>query len=307
MDPDAVAIDIIAALLEERTGQKLTEDRRWRIAPALAGLFRDRGISSNQDLVVLLTQPDGSSLAQEVVEALLNNETYFFRDRQIFDHLATSVLPALAVRRAGSKRLSVWCVGCSTGQETLSLAMTFADQRARWHGWTIDVLGTDVSTSIVEFARTATYSSFQIQRGLGVGQMLAQFTETPGGWQAKERLRQMVRYEVHNLLHPAPYPGRFDLILCRNVLLYFDRPVREQAFARLSEALAEDGKLLLGGGETVLEKGAFFRPCNERYSLYDPLPRTERSARTGPPDKVNIALNLSLSSAPIGKARGGSA
>jgi chemotaxis protein methyltransferase CheR len=117
----------------------------------------------------------------------------------------------------------------------------------------------------------------------------------------------MVRYEVHNLLHPAPYPGRFDLILCRNVLLYFDRPVREQAFARLSEALAEDGKLLLGGGETVLEKGAFFRPCNERYSLYDPLPRTERSARTGPPDKVNIALNLSLSSAPIGKARGGSA
>ena len=280
MDPDDIAIGIIAGLLEARTGQKLTEDRRWRIAPALAGLFRERGISSNQDLVVLLTQPDESSLAQDVVEALLNNETYFFRDRQIFDHLATSVLPGLAARRADSKRLSVWCVGCSTGQETLSVAMTFADQQARWDGWTIEILGTDVSASIVDFARAATYSNFQIQRGLGVGQMLAHFTETADGWQAKESLRRMVRYEVHNLLHPAPYPGQFDLVLCRNVLLYFDGPVRERAFSRLSEALPQDGKLLLGGGETVLEKGAYFRPSEERYALYDPLTPADRPHRS---------------------------
>ena len=280
MDPDDIAIGIIAGLLEARTGPKLTEDRRWRIAPALAGLFRERGISSNQDLVVLLTQPDESSLAQDVVEALLNNETYFFRDRQIFDHLATSVLPGLAARRADSKRLSVWCVGCSTGQETLSVAMTFADQQARWDGWTIEILGTDVSASIVDFARAATYSNFQIQRGLGVGQMLAHFTETADGWQAKESLRRMVRYEVHNLLHPAPYPGQFDLVLCRNVLLYFDGPVRERAFSRLSEALPQDGKLLLGGGETVLEKGAYFRPSEERYALYDPLTPADRPRRS---------------------------
>ena len=280
MDPDDIAIGIIAGLLEARTGQKLTEDRRWRIAPALAGLFRERGISSNQDLVVLLTQPDESSLAQDVVEALLNNDTYFFRDRQIFDHLATSVLPGLAARRADSKRLSVWCVGCSTGQETLSVAMTFADQQARWDGWTIEILGTDVSASIVDFARAATYSNFQIQRGLGVGQMLAHFTETADGWQAKESLRRMVRYEVHNLLHPAPYPGQFDLVLCRNVLLYFDGPVRERAFSRLSEALPQDGKLLLGGGETVLEKGAYFRPSEERYALYDPLTPADRPRRS---------------------------
>ena len=280
MDPDDIAIGIIAGLLEARTGQKLTEDRRWRIAPALAGLFRERGISSNQDLVVLLTQPDESSLAQDVVEALLNNETYFFRDRQIFDHLATSVLPGLAARRAESKRLSIWCVGCSTGQEPLSVAMTFADQQARWDGWTIEILGTDVSASIVDFARAATYSNFQIQRGLGVGQMLAHFTETADGWQAKESLRRMVRYEVHNLLHPAPYPGQFDLVLCRNVLLYFDGPVRERAFSRLSEALPQDGKLLLGGGETVLEKGAYFRPSEERYALYDPLTPADRPRRS---------------------------
>ena len=279
MDPDDIAIGIIAGLLEARTGQKLTEDRRWRIAPALAGLFRDRGISSNQDLVVLLTQPDESSLAQEVVEALLNNETYFFRDRQIFDYLSSNVLVDLANKRREVKKLAIWCVGCSTGQETLSLAMTVLEQRARWDGWTVEILGTDVSASAIDFARTATYSNFQIQRGLGVGQMLAFFSETAEGWKARDNLRQAVRYEVHNVLHPAPYPGQFDLILCRNVLLYFDGPVRERAFARLSEALAHDGKLLLGGGETVLEKGGFFRPCEERYALYEPLPLDRRQSR----------------------------
>jgi chemotaxis protein methyltransferase CheR len=279
MDPDDIAIGIIAGLLEARTGQKLTEDRRWRIAPALAGLFRDRGISSNQDLVVLLTQPDESSLAQEVVEALLNNESYIFRDRQIFDYIASGVLPNLAAKRAAERKLSIWCVGCSTGQETLSVAMTFLEQKARWEGWSIEILGTDVSASAVDFAHKATYSNFQIQRGLGVGQMLGFFTETPDGWRARENLRQMVRYEVHNVLHPAPYPGQFDLIFCRNVLLYFDGTVRARAFARLAEALAPDGKLLLGGGETVLQKGAYFRPSEERFALYEPLPAAERPAR----------------------------
>jgi len=277
MDPDDIAIGIIAGLLEARTGQKLTEDRRWRIAPALAGLFRERGISSNQDLVVLLTQPDESSLAQEVVEALLNNETYFFRDRQIFDYLVGPVLAEMASKRQAERKLSIWCVGCSTGQEPLSIAMTFLEQQARWDGWTIEILGTDVSEGTVDFARKATYSNFQIQRGLGVGQMLGFFTETPQGWRANDKLRQAVRYEVHNVLHPAPYPGQFDLILCRNVLLYFDSQVRSRAFSRLSDALARDGKLLLGGGETVLEKGGYFRPCEERFALYEPLPPDRRA------------------------------
>jgi len=279
MDPDDLAIGIIAGLLEARTGQRLTEDRKWRIAPALSGLFRDRGITSNQDLVVLLTQPDESSLAQEVVEALLNNETYFFRDRQVFDYIGTTLLPELARQRANEKRLSIWSVGCSTGQEALSLAMTFAEQRARWDGWEIEILGTDVSASIADFARAATYSNFQIQRGLGVAQMLTFFTETAEGWQARQGLRDMVRYEVHNVLHPPPYPGRFDLILCRNVLLYFDEQVRERAFGRLSEALVEDGRLVLGGGETVLGRSNWFVPDEERQAVYRHAPAHAARAR----------------------------
>ena len=271
MELDDLAIGLIAGLLEERTGQRLTEDRRWRIAPALASLFRDNGISCNQDLVVLLTQPDSSRLAQQVVEALLNNETYFFRDRQVFDFLGQRVLPELAKQRAAEKRLAIWSIGSSSGQEPLSLAMMFAEQSALWHNWDIEILGTDVSVGIVDFARAATYSNFQIQRGLGVAQMLGNFVETDNGWQANSNLRNMVRYEVHNVLHPAPYPGRFDLILCRNVLLYFDGPVRERVFSRIHEALAGDGRLVLGGGETVLGPRKYFTPDEERQAVYRPV------------------------------------
>jgi chemotaxis protein methyltransferase CheR len=157
--------------------------------------------------------------------------------------------------------------------------MIFAEQRVRWDGWEIEILGTDVSASIADFARAATYSNFQIQRGLGVAQMLTFFTETETGWQAKQGLRDMVRYEVHNVLHPPPYPGRFDLVLCRNVLLYFDEQVRERAFGRLSEALVEDGRLVLGGGETVLGRSNWFVPDEERQAVYRHGPAHAARAR----------------------------
>jgi chemotaxis protein methyltransferase CheR len=185
-----------------------------------------------------------------VVEALLNNETYFFRDRAMFDQLAIGVLPALARKREHTRRLSIWSVGCSTGQETYSLAMLIAEQPARWRDWTIDIVGTDVARSVIAGAREGNFSQFQIQRGLGVAQMVRFFEETRTGWRAAEALRQMVRFETHNLLDQPPEPGRFDLILCRNVLLYFDRATRERAFVRLASALAPDGLVMLGAGET---------------------------------------------------------
>jgi len=268
MEPDEIAIEIIAGLLEARTGQKLTSDRRWRIGTALTGLLRERGISSSGDLVAMLTHPNQSELAQQVVEALLNNETYFFRDQAIFLMLQREILPELARRRAGSKRLTIWSAGCSTGQEVLSLAMIFAEQGSLWKDWTIDLRGTDVSASAIEAARKGLYSQFQIQRGLGVAQMLTFFEETDGGWRTGDRLSSVVRFEVHNLLEPPPHPGQFDLILCRNVLLYFDGATRKRAFDRLSGALASDGFLLLGSGESALGQTESFVPEKPGCGFY---------------------------------------
>jgi chemotaxis protein methyltransferase CheR len=260
MDQSQNALGIVAGLLEARTGQKLTADRLWRVGTALSGLLRENALDSLEDLAVRLGQPNSAALAQQVVEALLNNETYFFRDRAMFDHLQRNVLPALAERRQGVRRLSVWSVGCSTGQEAYSLAMLFAEQPLRWRDWTIDILGTDVASSVVSAAREGNFSQFQIQRGLGVAQMVSFFEETRTGWRATEALRNTVRFEQHNLLDTPPDPGRFDLILCRNVLLYFDRPTRQRAFERLASALAPDGRIMLGAGETTAGQTDVFLP-----------------------------------------------
>ena len=243
---------ILAGLLEARTGQQLTMSRRWRIETALSGLLRERNIGTLDELITILVMGKEPSLSQHVVEALLNNETYFFRDRSPFDLLARHALPELAQRRADSRRLRIWSAGCSTGQEVYSLAMLFAEEPEKWLGWTIDILGSDVSSMCIDRARAGTYSQFEVQRGLGINQMIKWFEECPDGWRAIEALRRPVRFQVHNLLEPPPHPGGFDIVLCRNVLLYLSPDRKALAFERLVAAMAEDGWLMLGAGETVI-------------------------------------------------------
>nr|WP_137676478.1 protein-glutamate O-methyltransferase CheR [Parerythrobacter lutipelagi] len=270
---------IIADLLEARTGQHMSESRRWRVTTALAGLFREYGITNVDQLVCLLADADSGKLAKRVVEALLNNETYFFRDRMMFDQLATKVLPDLARKRAASKRLTIWSAGCSTGQEALSVAMLILDQPGLWRDWTIDIIGTDVSEKAIEAARNACYSQFEIQRGLGVGQMLAHFEETPKGWRAKPALKTMIRYKQRNMLDPVEIEERFDLIMCRNVLLYFDPVRRVTAFDRLADSLRPDGWLLLGAGETAQGRTLRFRPTEGHQGLFVRTTESEASER----------------------------
>jgi len=243
---------ILAGLLEARTGQQLTMSRRWRIETALAALLREREISTLDELITILVMGKEPSLSQKVVEALLNNETYFFRDRAPFDVLQRHALPELAKRRDKSKRLRIWSSGCSTGQEVYSLSMLFAEEAEKWRGWTIDILGTDVSTSCIDRARAGAYTQFEVQRGLGISQMIKWFEESADGWRAVEPLRKPVRFQVHNLLEPAPHPGDFDIVLCRNVLLYLSPEKKALAFERIAGAMAADGWLMLGAGETVI-------------------------------------------------------
>lgn len=282
MEVSQASYQIIADLLAARTGQHLSESRRWRVGTALSGVFREHGISNLDQLVCLLDEPRRRShdrdLATEVVEALLNNETYFFRDKPTFDQIPDDILPELAQRRRHTKRLSIWCAGCSTGQEVHSLAMLFEDQKALWDGWTIDILGTDVSHRAIRTARTGLYSQFEVQRGLGVTQMLRHFEETPGGWQILDHVRQITRFQQHNVLAEPPVRARFDLVLCRNVLLYFDADTRAIAFERLASAMARDGFLMLGAGETVVGQTRAFSPSGKRTSIYELPEQVARSA-----------------------------
>jgi chemotaxis protein methyltransferase CheR len=272
---------ILAGLLEARTGQQLTLSRRWRIETALSSLLRERGIATLDELITILVMGKEPSLSQKVVEALLNNETYFFRDRAPFDVLQRCALPELAQRREKSKRLRIWSVGCSTGQEVYSLAMLFAEQPEQWRGWSIDILGTDVSTSCIDRARAGSYSQFEVQRGLGINQMIKWFEEAADGWRAVEALRKPLRFQVHNLLEPAPHPGDFDIVLCRNVLLYLSPEKKALAFERIAGAMAADGWLMLGAGETVIgQSGKLGTDLNARglYRLVGDGSRVEKRA-----------------------------
>ena len=243
---------ILAGLLEARTGQQLTMSRRWRIETALSSLLRERGIATLDELITILVMGKEPNLSQKVVEALLNNETYFFRDRAPFETLQRHALPELVQRREKTKRLRIWSAGCSTGQEVYSLSMLFAEEPEKWRGWTVDIFGTDVSNECIDRARAGMYTQFEVQRGLAIGQMIKWFEESPDGWRAVEPLRKNVRFQVHNLLEPAPHPGEFDIILCRNVLLYLSLEKKKIAFDRIAGAMAEDGWLMLGAGETVI-------------------------------------------------------
>lgn len=264
---------ILASMLEARSGQQLSFSRRWRIDSALSSILRKHGFATLDQLVARLVASRDKALTDEVIEALLNNETYFFRDKLPFDLLLGGPLERIEQARARERRIAIWCAGCSTGQEAYSLAMSFADEPARWAGWRIEIVATDLSRAAIAKAREGTYSQFEVQRGLPVTRMVRWFEEQGGGeWRIGAKLRSAVRFEVGNVTEPAPAPGRFDIVLCRNVLLYFSPEMRRLAFNRLAQAIAPDGTLMLGAGETVLGQTDRFVSDSAYRGLYIPAP-----------------------------------
>ena len=280
MEISASSRRILAGLLESRTGQQLASSRRWRVDTALAPLVREGGFQNVDQLVARLASGAAPALAEQVIEALLNNETYFYRDRLPFDLLMGGPLKRLEAARASERKLSIWSVGCSTGQELYSIAMSLAEQELRWRGWTIELVGTDISRAAIERAREGRFSQFEVQRGLPVLQMVRWFKEEGGGhWRVADKLREAVRFEVRGITERAPRPGRFDIILCRNLLLYFSDSMRRLAFTRLADSIAPDGSLMLGAGETVIGQTSQFVSDPACRGLYIPAPAIADAVR----------------------------
>lgn len=259
---------ILVGLLEARTGQTLAPDRIWRIETALKPVMRNHGIETLDRLVGKLASDSSRALVDEVIDALLNNESYFFRDHTVFDELNDRVFEDLRIRNAATRTLSVWMAGCSTGQEAYSIAMMLADAPHKWRGWTIRLVATDISHSAIAKAQSGLYSQFEIQRGLSVTRMIRWFDQQGSDWRIKQELRNRVDFYQHSLLSQAPPAGPFDVILCRNVLLYFARDVRTEVFSRLHSVLATNGVMMLGAGETILGQTEDFAASPEYRGFY---------------------------------------
>ena len=257
-------LQMFSALLEARTGQRIASYRSWRIDTALKSLMRDRGLGTLDQLVALLREGRDRPLADEVVDALLNQETSFFRDAPIFD----LVVEAVAAAERRGHRARIWCAGCATGQEPQSLAMLFAE-RAEAGAPTPEILATDVSDLALARARAGRYTQFEIQRGLPIRQLMRWFDGEGGEWTIKPDLARRVMFRQHNLVADRPPAGAFDVILCRNVLLYLSPETKQAVFRTFADALRPDGLLVLGAGETVIGQTQLFQPSRTLRGFYE--------------------------------------
>ncbi|WP_294190959.1 protein-glutamate O-methyltransferase CheR [uncultured Sphingomonas sp.] len=258
--PSAGATTVLSALLEARTGQQLAANRTWRLEAALGPLLVELALPHADALVARLLDGQDHRIGDRIVDVLLNHETSFFRDAGVIESAVEAVRAAVP---AGT-RPRIWCAACATGQEPLSLAMLFAEDG----GTAPDILATDVSGSAIARARSGSYSQFEIQRGLPVRRMMRWFESDGGDWIANKALLSGISYRRHNLT-TDPVPGRYDLILCRNVLFYLTPAVRQIVLERLAQALKPGALLLLGAGETVIGQSELLRPSAAHRGFYE--------------------------------------
>ncbi|MBX9908927.1 MAG: protein-glutamate O-methyltransferase CheR [Beijerinckiaceae bacterium] len=260
--------DFLRALLHQRSGLSLSEEKRYLAESRLGILCRRSGIDGLGALVQKLRFRADPALENAVVEAMTTNETLFFRDRTPFDLFRDVILPEKLAANATSRSLRIWCAAVSTGQEAYSLAMILDEMAQRLAGWRVEILGTDISTEVLERARQGVYSQFEVQRGLPIQMLLRYFRQDGDKWQVNERIRAMVDLKPHNLLEANAHFGQFDVIFCRNVLIYFDVATKAKVMAALAQRLARDGAFVLGAAETVIGITTTIVPDREHRGLY---------------------------------------
>ena len=241
----------IAAFLKERSGLIITLDKMYLLETRLTPVLREHGLDGLSALMDLLRQPGSAALKDMVVDAMTTNETSFFRDNHPFDTLRKSIIPALIERRAVTRSLRIWSAACSTGQEPYSLAMTLKDHFPLLGGWKVEIVATDLSPSVLERAREGLYSTFEVQRGMPIQMLVRHFDQVGSNWRIKRELAKTISFRSLNLLEDFSALGMFDVVLCRNVLIYFDQPTKTRILNAIARRISANGALLLGGAESV--------------------------------------------------------
>lgn len=269
-----VALRALGRLLEDRTGQVLTESRLWRLETALYPVLRAHGLPTPEALAAVVAADPHGTLAVAATDALLNNETSFFRDEGVFRMIGETLLPHLAarVRQRGDRVLRVWSLGCSTGQEPYSLAMAYCEAGLPQTGVRLRVLATDVSHHAVTRAESGLFGRAAVGRGLNAGRLDRWFVPAGDGWRVDPALRAMIDFRVANAFAPAPVTGSFDLLLCRNLLLYFPEARRRRLYALLARHAAPGAVLLLGAGEALVGRSAAFVASKSFRGAYERAP-----------------------------------
>ena len=261
--------EYLRKFLKERSGLDLSADKQYLVESRLLPLARKASLAGIPELVLKM-KSGADALTVEVVEAMTTNETFFFRDKIPFDHLKEAVLPALVQARSARRSLRIWCAASSTGQEPYSIAMCLKEAGPMLAGWRTEIVATDLSQDVLDKSRAGIYSQFEVQRGLPIQMLMKYFTQNGELWQLKADIRGMVQHRQLNLMQDFSHLGTFDIVFCRNVLIYFDQDTKASIFGRISRMLEPDGVLALGAAESVVGITNAFKPYPDRRGLYRP-------------------------------------
>ena len=268
MRPDD--FNLFQSLLKQRSGLVLTPDKAYLLESRLMPVARKWQMKGLEDLASAVRSRRDERLLRDITEAMTTNESSFFRDGKPFDQFRTVVLPMLQKARQSGRRLRIWSAACSSGQEPYSLAMVLKEEHILTNGWNVEIMGTDISTEILEKASSGLYTQFEVQRGLPITLLVKYFKQVGDRWQLAPEIRKMVNFREYNLLNDLSPLGKFDVVFCRNVLIYFDQRTKALVLDKISKLLADDGILYLGGAETVLGITEKFRPMPGQRGMYVP-------------------------------------
>jgi chemotaxis protein methyltransferase CheR len=246
------AFTVFATLLRNGSGLVIGNDKLYLLASRLAPILRAEKLDSLDALAERLGLPNSTGLRQQVIEAMTTNESLFFRDDKPFTHVRTQALPRLHAARPPGAKIRIWSAAASSGQEAYSLAMIIAEQRASLGNRVVEILGTDIAREQLARARDGVYTQFEVQRGLPMQMLVKYFRKDGANWRVADALRSNVEFREWNLLGDPRSLGKFDIVFCRNVLIYFDAPTKGRVLASIAGQLAPDGVLFLGGAETVM-------------------------------------------------------
>jgi chemotaxis protein methyltransferase CheR len=260
--------EFLSRTVRQRSGLVLTEDKVYLVESRLMPVARKQGLKSVDELVQQMKAKPDQAVLRAVTEAMTTNETLFFRDTKPFDQFKKVVLPQLLSERATRKHVRVWCAACSSGQEPYSLAMILKEEGIRLGGWKFEIVATDINTEVIDRAKAGVYSQFEVQRGLPIQYLMKYFKQVEDKWQITPEIKAMIDYREFNLLTDPRTLGQFDVVFCRNVLIYFDQPTKSQVLDRIRGVMPDDGVLYLGGAETVLGVTDKFEPIPNERGLY---------------------------------------
>lgn len=260
--------ELLCGIVKSRSGLTLSPDKAYLLENRLMAVSRKWGMNDIDGLAAAVRGGPNEELLREITEAMTTNETLFFRDQTPFEQLEKIVLPRLLQSRRDTREIRIWSAACSSGQEPYSIAMLLKGMGGILADWRIEILATDISRTMLDKARAGLYTQFEVQRGLPIAMLMKHFRQAGDKWEIDPTIRGMVEYREFNLLNDPTPLGKFDVVFCRNVLIYLDQPTKTRVLENIWKLMPNDGVLYMGGAETVMGVTEKFQPVSDHRGMY---------------------------------------